>query len=85
MVLVRARCGCLEISKQKVARHSHFIALPALLLFTKSGNTTALEARDTLSIYSIAPPLFISKEAPTHHGTQWILRGHAFHHLSPNR
>lgn len=57
--------------------------LPALLLlFTKSGST-ALEARDNISIYPVAP--FISKEVPTRHGTKWILRGHAFRHLFPNR
>lgn len=84
MVLVRARCGCSEISKRRVARHSHFTGLPALLLFTKSGST-APEARDNISIYSVAATPFISKEAPTRHGTEWILRGHAFRHLFPNR
>lgn len=36
MVLVGARCGCSEISKQRVARHSHFTGHPVSLLFTKS-------------------------------------------------
>jgi len=88
VVLVRARCGCSEISKQWVARHSHFTGLPALLLLllllTTCGST-ALETRENISIDSIAPAPFISKEAPTCHGTEWILRARAFCHLSPNR
>lgn len=64
MVLVRARCGCSEISKQRVARHSHFTGLPALLLLLTKSGSTALETGENISIDSITPTPFISKEAP---------------------
>lgn len=74
MVLVRARCGCSDISKRRgVARRSCSAGLPVLLLLLTQSDSTALDARDNISIYSIAPIPFISKEAPTRRGTNWTL------------
>lgn len=65
----------ISVSEGGVARRSCSAGLPVLLLLFTQSDSTALEARDNISIYSIAPIPFISKEALTWHGTDWMLRG----------